>query len=128
MASYEYLQLAPHINKTLSLMLTFPISLAPLDSDISDISVTPTALSAAAHQACPNQAQEPVAKLGWILIQKRWISAAQLQTALLNQIDHQPHCSKKLGELLIEQAMLSEAQLKNALQEQYWRRHGYWVI
>lgn len=73
------------------------------------------------------QAQEPIAKLGWILIQKRWISAAQLQAALLHQTHQQTHDSK-LGELLIEQTILTETQLQAALQEQYWRRHGYWVI
>jgi hypothetical protein len=67
---------------------------------------------------------EPTAKLGWILIRHRWISAAQLQTILTQQ----NHASKKLGELLLEQSLISEGQLSEALQEQYWRRNGYWVI
>lgn len=91
-----------------------PSNPAPLDADIANV-------TADCSHPFP---QEPAAKLGWILIQKRWVSAAQLQAALL----HQTHCSQKLGELLIEQAILTETQLKAALQEQYWRRHGYWVI
>jgi hypothetical protein len=74
--------------------------------------------------AASTSASEPSAKLGWILIRHRWISAAQLQTIL----PQQDHGSKKLGELLLEQSLISEAQLDEALQEQYWRRNGFWVI
>lgn len=63
-------------------------------------------------------------RLGWILVQKRWISANHLQTALLRQF----HTSQKLGEILLEWALISEDQLRDALREQYWRRNGYWVI
>ena len=65
-----------------------------------------------------------IAKLGWILIQKRWITSAQLQMTLAQQLD----CSKKLGELLLERSLISQEQLNQALKEQYWRRNGYWVI
>jgi len=64
------------------------------------------------------------AKLGWILIQNRWISPAQLQSILAEQL--QSH--RKLGELLLSSALITEGQLKQALREQYWRRNGYWVI
>ncbi len=64
------------------------------------------------------------AKLGWILIRNRWISAAQLQNTLSQQVKTQA----KLGELLLKRALISEAQLQQALREQYWRRNGYWVI
>ena len=64
------------------------------------------------------------AKLGWILIQNRWISPAQLQTILAEQIQSQ----QKLGELLLSSTLITEGQLKQALREQYWRRNGYWVI
>ncbi len=67
---------------------------------------------------------EPDIKLGWILIHKRWISAAQLQMALTEQL----HSDRPLGELLLEQSLISETQLQQALKEQYWRRNGYWVI
>jgi hypothetical protein len=124
-------------------MLTFSISLAPLASDIPDNNSNRLApdLAAAVNGSDSIQSdsiqsdsiqsdsiQEPTAKLGWILIQKRWISAAQLQVALLHQAHQPPHCAQKLGEFLVEQSMLSEVQLKDALQEQYWRRHSYWVI
>jgi hypothetical protein len=66
-----------------------------------------------------------VAKLGWILIRNRWISAAQLQD-MLRQQSRAPQT--RLGELLLQRALISEAQLKQALREQYWRRNGYWVI
>lgn len=112
-------------------MLTFPtpivpfnlasFNLAPSESDLAPSDAEIANVTAAGLHSFP---QEPAAKLGWILIQKRWISTVQLQVALL----HQTHCSKKLGELLIEQASLTETQLKAALQEQYWRRNGYWVI
>lgn len=67
---------------------------------------------------------EPIAKLGWILVRKGWISSSQLQLLLEQQL----HCSKKLGELLLEKSLISETQLGQALQEQYWRRNGYWII
>ena len=69
---------------------------------------------------------DPIAKLGWILLQKRWISTIQLQAALQTQSHQLP--AQRLGELLLEQAVLSESQLEAALQEQHWRRQGYWVI
>lgn len=102
-------------------MLIFPALVIPSDLAASDVDIANVAAVDCFHSS---QAQEPAAKLGWILIQKRWISAAQLQAALL----HQTHCPQQLGELLIEQAILTDIQLKAALQEQYWRRHGYWVI
>lgn len=72
------------------------------------------------------------AKLGWILIRKHWVSASQLQTALSQQSDAtsqiHPEAQPKLGELLLQAALISETQLQQALREQYWRRHGYWVI
>ncbi|WP_316432953.1 hypothetical protein [Leptolyngbya sp. NK1-12] len=77
-----------------------------------------------AKQVAPIAATESIAKLGWILIRHRWISAAQLHTTLTQQ----PSSSKKLGELLLEKSLISENQLNQALQEQYWRRNGYWVI
>ncbi|MBW4467551.1 MAG: hypothetical protein KME07_19160 [Pegethrix bostrychoides GSE-TBD4-15B] len=67
------------------------------------------------------------AKLGWILIRNRWISAAQLQAVLAQQPPtQQPR--RKLGELLLSAALITEGQLKQALREQYWRRNGYWII
>jgi hypothetical protein len=63
-------------------------------------------------------------RLGWILLQKRWISADHLQAALLHQLRY----PQKLGEILLTQALISEDQLRDALREQYWRRNGYWVI
>lgn len=75
------------------------------------------------HSNFDPAATSPAAKLGWILIQKRWISAPQLQMLLAQQ-----PCAKKLGELLLEQSLISEEQLDIALKEQYWRRNGYWVI
>jgi hypothetical protein len=71
------------------------------------------------------------AKLGWILIRNHWVSASQLQTALNQQSHANSHISPaqpKLGELLLQAALISETQLQQALREQYWRRHGYWVI
>ena len=64
------------------------------------------------------------AKLGWILIRNRWISAAQLQKILSEQLQS----GQKLGEILLSAALITESQLKQALREQYWRRNGYWVI
>lgn len=64
------------------------------------------------------------AKLGWILTTKQWISPSQLESVL----DQQTQSGRKLGELLLENALISTEQLDVALREQYWRRHGYWVI
>ena len=64
------------------------------------------------------------AKLGWILVNKKNISQAQLESALTIQFRDR----KKLGELLVEQHLISCDQLEQALKEQYWRRNGYWVI
>lgn len=80
------------------------------------------------HATVLNQTHKSNVKLGWILIHKRWISSAQLQTTLTQQHDCPKNSCKKIGELLLEQSLLSPAQLKQALQEQYWRRNGYWVI
>ncbi|MFB2893028.1 hypothetical protein ACE1CI_08960 [Aerosakkonemataceae cyanobacterium BLCC-F50] len=63
-------------------------------------------------------------KLGWILVNKKIISQAQLESVLTIQF----RCEKKLGELLLEQKLISHQQLEQALKEQYWRRNGYWVI
>jgi hypothetical protein len=68
------------------------------------------------------------AKLGSILLRKRWLSSAQLQTVLSQQHGCPSTSTKKIGELLLEQSLLSPEQLHQALQEQYWRRNGYWVI
>jgi hypothetical protein len=64
------------------------------------------------------------AKLGWILLSKKLISSAELES-VLNQ---QERSHQKLGELLVEAKLISEQQLTQLLQEQYWRRNGYWVI
>jgi hypothetical protein len=64
------------------------------------------------------------AKLGWILINKRWISPAQLELNLTSQLFN----PRRLGELLVEQRLISAEQLEEALREQHWRRNGYWVI
>jgi hypothetical protein len=64
------------------------------------------------------------AKLGLILVNKKTISQAQLESALIVQF----HDDKKLGELLVEQHLICCDQLEQALKEQYWRRNGYWVI
>ena len=64
------------------------------------------------------------ARLGWILIHKRWISAAQLQ----NILSEQRQSRQRMGEILLSTALITEGQLKQALREQYWRRNGYWVI
>ena len=118
-------------------MLT-PTALTLSDSVPILEGISSAVLENSIHQPPTPHTPELDAKLGWILLQKRWISAAQLQAALLQQSQlqqsqlQQSHqqfqCPKKLGELLVEQAMLSAAQLKDALQEQYWRRQGYWVI
>ena len=63
-------------------------------------------------------------KLGWILVNKKFISQTQLESVLTTQFRH----DKKLGELLIERKLISPQQLQQALKEQYWRRNGYWVI
>ncbi|OKH37947.1 hypothetical protein NIES2119_12085 [[Phormidium ambiguum] IAM M-71] len=63
-------------------------------------------------------------KLGWILVNKKIISQAQLESVLTTQFRY----DKKLGELLVEQKLISRKQLDQALKEQYWRRNGYWVI
>jgi hypothetical protein len=72
------------------------------------------------------------ARLGWILIRKRWISAAQLQNILSEQMSEQMseqrQSRQKMGEILLSAALITEGQLKQALREQYWRRNGYWVI
>lgn len=68
------------------------------------------------------------ARLGWILIRKRWISAAQLQNILSEQMSEQRQSRQKMGEILLSAALITEGQLKQALREQYWRRNGYWVI
>lgn len=80
--------------------------------------------SATSGNSSPTSSPSDSAKLGWILIRKRWISAAQLQTFLSKQ----PQSQQKLGELLLSAALITEGQLKQALREQYWRRNGYWVI
>lgn len=64
------------------------------------------------------------AKLGWILVNKKIISQAQLNLALKLQF----YNNKKLGELLVEQELISREELEQALKEQYWRRNGFWVI
>lgn len=64
------------------------------------------------------------AKLGWILVNKKTISPAQLESALTVHF----YDEKKLGELLVEQHLISHNELEQALKEQYWRRNGYWVI
>lgn len=76
----------------------------------------------------PTEAASDPAKLGWILIRNRWISAAQLQASLTAQIQVRQNSPQKLGELLLSGALITEGQLKQALREQYWRRNGYWVI
>lgn len=63
-------------------------------------------------------------KLGWILVDKKIISQAQLESVLTIQFRY----DKKLGELLVEQKLISRKQLEQALKEQYWRQNGYWVI
>lgn len=63
-------------------------------------------------------------KLGWILVNKKIISQAQLESVLTAQF----RSDKKLGELLVEQKLISRKQLEQALKEQYWRRNGFWVI
>lgn len=63
-------------------------------------------------------------KLGWILVNKKILSQAQLESVLTIQFRH----DKKLGELLLEQKLITHKQLEQALKEQYWRRNGYWVI
>ena len=63
-------------------------------------------------------------KLGWILLNKKLIAPAQLESVLIKQIQNH----QKLGELLVEAELISEQQLAQLLQEQYWRRNGYWVI
>ena len=62
--------------------------------------------------------------LGEILIQKKLISRQQLNFVLTQQQKKQ----KKLGELLLNLSFISAEELEKALQEQYWRKHGYWVI
>jgi hypothetical protein len=79
---------------------------------------------ASSFQIQPTEPTDPNIRLGWILVHKRWISSAQLQDVLTQQLK----CPKKLGELLLENALISEGQLKQALREQHWRRNGYWVI
>lgn len=64
------------------------------------------------------------AKLGWILVNKKFISQSQLESALNLQFSQ----NKKLGELLLDQQLISREELELALKEQYWRRNGYWVI
>lgn len=63
-------------------------------------------------------------KLGWILVNKKFISQAQLESVLTIQFRY----DKKLGELLVEQKLISRKQLEQTLKEQYWRQNGYWVI
>jgi hypothetical protein len=82
------------------------------------------------HTASPtveNAALPPAAssfKLGWILLNKKLISPAQLESVLCQQ----RQCRQKLGELLVEAKLISDQQLAQLLQEQYWRKNGYWVI
>jgi hypothetical protein len=84
---------------------------------------TPTAAKSTVAKPTGSPAHSSV-KLGWILINKRLISAAQLDAFLAQQ--HQ--CRQKLGNLLIEAKLISEQQLTQLLKEQYWRSNGYWVI
>jgi len=64
------------------------------------------------------------AQLGWLLLNQNLISAAQLQTTLMNQAIY----GKRLGDLLLEARLISTDQLDRALQEQTIRRKGHWVI
>lgn len=63
-------------------------------------------------------------KLGEILVQKNLIVNQQLDPVLAKQ----QRCGKKLGELLVEEKLISPTDLNQALREQYWRKHGFWVI
>lgn len=65
-----------------------------------------------------------LAKLGQILLRKRWITSQQLEEA----ISLQAYYHLRLGELLIRQGILGPPQLEEALQEQMWRKKGFWVI
>ena len=80
------------------------------------------------HTAPVEQATAPLAhasiKLGWVLINKKLITPAQLNAVLLQQ----QQCREKLGSLLVEAKLISDQQLAQLLREQYWRRNGYWVI
>jgi hypothetical protein len=91
--------------------------------------VFPVATSRQLPYSNPSSSKSPASlgsdvKLGWILVQKHWISASQLEV-MLNQ---QSQSGQKLGELLLHHSLISTNQLTEALREQYWRRHGYWVI
>ena len=81
-----------------------------------------TANSTAERATAPIAHSSP--KLGWILLNKKLISSAQLESAL----NQQERSRQKLGELLVETKLISEQQLAQLLQEQYWRKNGYWVI
>ena len=63
-------------------------------------------------------------KLGEVLVNKKLLTAEQIQTLLAKQ----QQTGRKLGELLLEKHLVSGEELDTALQEQYWRRNGYWVI
>jgi hypothetical protein len=91
---------------------------------LNTANTAPTELNLVNVTASNSESAEPDAKLGWILIHKRWISPAQLQMTLTQQLN----ANRPLGELLLEQSLISEVQLQQALKEQYWRRNGYWVI
>ena len=63
-------------------------------------------------------------KLGEILLQRKMVSADQLEQAIAKQ----QNTKKKIGELLLEDGLISREILRKALLEQYWRHNGYWVI
>jgi len=58
----------------------------------------------------------PNLKLGEILVNQRYISSAQLESALVTQFQR----TSQLRDLLVEQCLISQSKLENVLQEQYW--------
>ena len=62
--------------------------------------------------------------IGEIFIRNNLISFKELQSILNKQQKNK----KKLGEILLDSGLISAQDLEKALQEQYWRKHGYWII
>lgn len=67
----------------------------------------------------PGDDERPVPRLGQFLLEYKFVTEAQLKTALrLQQVAERTGSNRRLGELLLEQGAISEERLNFAVREQ----------
>lgn len=121
----------------------------PKPSKIGEILVRQNLVSETVLSRALEEQRFLTKKLGEILIDRQYISQAELEYHLRNQkiklgellverqlisesrlnrlLNKQKLANKKLGEIIVQQKILSGEQLQQLLIEQYWRHKGLWL-